>query len=141
MEMEWQLEDPLQEVQALETTLRQAEAKAKEAVEKSDQRDLVVEQQEAWYRHMGQFCHSTFGIHHVDMAIDLVKVEFITGHVLSIHVDSVTERITDLSVNNEEEDDDHSIPYADLKTLAEGQLVKDVGSTVVLETLARIRQP
>ncbi|ORZ11478.1 hypothetical protein BCR42DRAFT_494013 [Absidia repens] len=136
MEMEWQLDDRLQEVQALEATLRQAEAKAKEAVEKSGQRDLVVEQQEAWYREMAQFCHSSFGIHKVDVAIDLIQVEFARGHVLSIHVDPLTERITDISVNNE----DDSMEYEDLKTLAEGQLVKEIASTVVLETLARIRQ-
>lgn len=47
-ELEWQMEDELQEIQALEATLRKVQARAKEAVEKSGQRDPDTEKREAW---------------------------------------------------------------------------------------------
>ncbi|SAL97293.1 hypothetical protein [Absidia glauca] len=132
-ELEWQMEDELQEIQALEATLRKVQARAKEAVEKSGQRDLDTEKREAWFTQMTQLCCSMYGVDNVALDGNCIKVEYLTKDQLVITLDPLTELITDISVNND------NVAIGDLWDLAKGQHINDVGSTIVLETLARTR--
>ncbi|KAI8327735.1 hypothetical protein BC941DRAFT_446416 [Chlamydoabsidia padenii] len=132
-ELEWQIDDELQEVQALETTLRKAQAIAQEAVEKSGERDPSAEQQEAWCTQMTKLCYSIHGIEKLSIDICFIKVDYSTNDQLVITLDPLTGIITDVSVNNE------NVAIGDLLDLGKGHLVKDVVPTIILEILARTR--
>ncbi|KAI8086356.1 uncharacterized protein BX664DRAFT_335617 [Halteromyces radiatus] len=133
-ELEWRIDDEMQEINMLESKLRQVEAQAKEAVEKSEQRDLPAEEQGLWYIQMTTLCNSMFGISKANFDINLIQVDYSTNDQLSIELDPINEVITEISLNNED------IDITDLKKMGNGRHIKDVGSTIVLETLARVKQ-
>ncbi|KAI9304250.1 hypothetical protein BJ944DRAFT_267119 [Cunninghamella echinulata] len=132
-ELTYQLDDQQQEIDELEKKLQIVEAQAKEAVEKSKLRDENVEERFLWYTQTTESCNNMFGIEDITFDYEAqIKVAYITKDQLIIQLEPLTQRVSKVLINNDK------IKVNDLEAMVKGVHIKDVGSTIIFEVLARL---
>ncbi|CAO3607839.1 unnamed protein product [Cunninghamella echinulata] len=132
-ELTYQLDDQQQEIDELEKKLQIVEAQAKEAVEKSKLRDENVEERYLWYTQTTKSCNNMFGIEDITFDYETqIQVTYITKDQLTIQLEPLTQRVSKILVNNDK------IKVNDLDAMVKGVHIKDVGSTIIFEVLARL---
>ncbi|CAO3624606.1 unnamed protein product [Cunninghamella blakesleeana] len=98
-ELTYQLDDQQQEIDELEKRLKILEEQAKEAIAKSKLKDENVEERYLWYKQTTKLCNNMFGIKDITFDYEKqIEVTYITQDQLIIHLEPLTQRVSNISV-------------------------------------------